>query len=77
MSSRMRDAIRRLNQLSSQNSTEHGIEVREMILAVLGEDVDDEFEELVRHALTSSPVMSTEQIARGILNLTRWREDQA
>ena len=76
MSSRMRDAIRRLNQLSSQNSTEHGIEVREMIQAVLGEDVDDEFEELVRHALTSSPVMSTEQIARGILNLSKWRKDQ-
>ena len=72
----MRDAIRRLNQLSSQNSTEQGIEVREMILAVIGEDVDDEFEELVRHALTSSPVMSTVQIARGILNLTKWREDQ-
>ena len=46
------------------------------VQAVLGEDIDDELEELVRHALTSSPVMTTEQIATGILNLSKWREDQ-
>ena len=76
MSSEIRDAVRRLNQLSSQSSDEPGIPVQEMIQAVLGEDIDDELEELVRHALTSSPVMTTEQIATGILNLSKWREDQ-
>ena len=76
MSSEIRDAVRRLNQLSSQSSDEPGIPVQEMIQAVLGEDIDDELEELVRHALTSSPVMTTEQIAIGILNLSKWREDQ-
>ena len=76
MSSEIRDAVRRLNRLSSQSSDEPGIPVQEMIQAVLGEDIDDELEELVRHALTSSPVMTTEQIATGILNLSKWREDQ-
>ena len=76
MSSEIRDAVRRLNQLSSQSSDEPGIPVQEMIQAVLGEDIDDDLEELVRHALTSSPVMTTEQIATGILNLSKWREDQ-
>ncbi len=76
LSDRIREAVSRLSALSDDDLEEPGIEVEAMIHAVLGEDPDDEFEELVRHALTSTPVMSLEQIARGIINLHRWREGQ-
>lgn len=76
LSDSIREAVSRLSALSDEGSEEPGIEVEAMIHAVIGEDPDDEFEELVRHALTSSPVMSLEQIARGIINLHQWREEQ-
>ena len=72
----IREAVSRLSALSGRDSEDPGIEIDAMIHAVLREDPDDEFEELVRHALTSSPVMSLEQIAQGIINLHRWREEQ-
>jgi transcriptional regulator with XRE-family HTH domain len=76
LSDRIREAVSRLSALPKGDSEDPGIAIDAMIHAVLREDPDDEFEELVRHALTSSPVMSLEQIAQGIINLHRWREEQ-
>jgi hypothetical protein len=54
------------------------VDIREIVLAVLGPDLDDELVELVLSAVQSLEVpISNDHLIRGINNLRLWREDNS
>tara|TARA_B100001250_G_scaffold6188_1_gene5209 strand:+ start:7799 stop:8029 length:231 start_codon:yes stop_codon:yes gene_type:complete len=54
------------------------VDIREIVLAVLGPDLDDEMVGLVLLAIQSLEVpISNDQLIRGINNLRLWREDNS
>ena len=54
------------------------VDIREIVLAVLGLDLDDELVELVLSAVQSLEVpISNDHLIRGINNLRLWREDNS
>ncbi len=64
--------LERLRKLAGESQS--GMDIPDIIEAVLGIGTDDDLEALVRIALESSPdTMSLEEIANGILGIQSWR----
>tara|TARA_B100000214_G_C23781150_1_gene541430 strand:- start:102 stop:338 length:237 start_codon:yes stop_codon:yes gene_type:complete len=78
MSSRLREAVQRLERLAENTDGEGGLAITSMIEAVVGPGYDTELLTLVEMALKNSGEgMSLDQIANGILALEDWRISQA
>ena len=78
MSSRLREAVQRLERLAENTDEEGGLAITSMIEAVVGPGYDTELLTLVEMALKNSGEgMSLDQIANGILALEDWRISQA
>ena len=78
MSSRLREAVQRLERLAENTEGEGGLAITSMIEAVVGPGYDTELLTLVEMALKNSGEgMSLDQIANGILALEDWRISQA
>ena len=78
MSSRLREAVQRLERLAEDSDGENGLAITAMIEAVVGPGYDTELLTLVEMALKNSGEgMSLDQIANGILALEDWRISQA
>ena len=78
MSSRLREAVQRLERLAENTDGEGGLAITSMIEAVVGPGYDTELLTLVEMALKNSGEgMSLNQIANGILALEDWRISQA
>ena len=78
MSSRLREAVQRLERLAENTDGEGGLAITSMIEAVVGPGYDTELLTLVEMALNNSGEgMSLDQIANGILALEDWRISQA
>lgn len=76
MSHEKDQALERLRRLAGESQS--GMDIPDIIEAVLGPGTDDDLEALVRAALESSPgAMSLEEIAKGILGIRSWREGNA
>ena len=78
MSSRLREAVQRLERLAEDSDEDNGLAITAMIEAVVGPGYDTELLTLVEMALKNSGEgMSLNQIANGILALEDWRISQA
>tara|TARA_B100002052_G_scaffold297960_1_gene330017 strand:+ start:1288 stop:1524 length:237 start_codon:yes stop_codon:yes gene_type:complete len=78
MSSRLREAVQRLERLAEDSDGNDGLAITAMIEAVVGPGYDTELLTLVEMALKNSGEgMSLDQIANGILALEDWRISQA
>lgn len=78
MSSRLREAVQRLERLAENTDGEGSLAITSMIEAVVGPGYDTELLSLVEMALKNSGEgMSLVQIANGILALEDWRISQA
>ena len=78
MSSRLREAVQRLERLAENTDGEGGLAITSMIEAVVGPGYDTELLTLVEMALKNSGEgMSLDEIANGILALEDWRISQA
>ena len=76
MSHEKDQALERLRKLAGESQS--GMDIPDVIEAVLGPGTDDDLETLVRIALESSPeAMPLWEIANGILGLQSWREGNA
>ena len=76
MSHEKDQALERLRKLAGESQS--GMDIPDVIEAVLGPDTDEDLETLVRIALESSPeAMSLWEIANGILGIQSWREGNA
>ena len=78
MSSRLREAVQRLQRLAEDSDGNDGLAITAMIEAVVGPGYDTELLTLVEMALKNSGEgMSLDKIANGILALEDWRISQA
>ena len=78
MSSRLREAVQRLERLAEDSDGDDGLAITSMIEAVVGPGYDTELLTLVEMALKNSGEgMSLDKIANGILALEDWRISQA
>ena len=78
MSSKLREAVQRLERLAEDSDGGNGLAITAMIEAVVGPGYDTELLTLVEMALKNSGEgMSLDQIANGILALEDWRISQA
>jgi len=78
MSSRLREAVQRLERLAEDSDGDNGLAITAMIEAVVGPGYDTELLTLVEMALKNSGEgMSLDKIANGILALEDWRISQA
>ena len=78
MSSRLREAVQRLERLAEDSDGNDGLAITAMIEAVVGPGYDTELLTLVEMALKNSGEgMTLDQIANGILALEDWRISQA
>ena len=78
MSSRLREAVQRLERLAEDSDGNDGLAITAMIEAVVGPGYDTELLTLVEMALKNSGEgMSLDEIANGILALEDWRISQA
>ena len=78
MSSRLREAVQRLQRLAEDSDRDDGLAITSMIEAVVGPGYDTELLTLVEMALKNSGEgMSLDKIANGILALEDWRISQA
>ena len=78
MSSRLREAVQRLERLAEDSDGNDGLAITAMIEAVVGPGYDTELLTLVEMALKNSGEgMSLDKIANGILALEDWRISQA
>ena len=78
MSSRLREAVQRLQRLAEDLDGDDGLAITSMIEAVVGPGYDGELLTLVEMALRNSGGgMSLDEIANGILALEDWRISQA
>ena len=78
MSSRLREAVQRLQRLAEDSDRDDGLAITSMIEAVVGPGYDTELLTLVEMALKNSGEgMSLDEIANGILALEDWRISQA
>tara|TARA_B100000579_G_scaffold397480_1_gene377079 strand:- start:4541 stop:4777 length:237 start_codon:yes stop_codon:yes gene_type:complete len=78
MSSKLREAVQRLERLAEDSDGGNGLAITAMIEAVVGPGYDTELLTLVEMALKNSGEgMSLDKIANGILALEDWRISQA
>ena len=76
MTDRLEQALDRLREIASKAESEgRGMEISEIVEAVVGLDSDEELEDLASIAMESSDGgMSLEDMAKGVMKLLDWRK---
>ncbi len=76
MSDRLEQALDRLREVASKAESEgRGMEISEIVEAVVGLDSDEELESLASIAMESSDGgLSLEDMANGVMKLLDWRK---
>jgi len=70
-------ALERLESLfETSKSNNEGTDIPDIVKAILGDEVDEEFIELVLMAIEDSGKVSTTEILDGIVKLHEWRLSQ-
>ena len=70
-------ALERLEELfETSKSNNEGTDIPDIIKAVLGDDVDEEFIDLVMMAMEDSGRVTTAEVLDGIVKLHEWRLSQ-
>ncbi len=70
-------ALERLEELFEiSKSNNEGTDIPDIIKAVLGDDVDEEFIDLVMMAMEDSGSVTTAEVPDGIVKLHEWRLSQ-
>ena len=70
-------ALERLETLFEESKINNeGTDIPDIVKAVLGEDVDEEFIDLVMMAMEDSQKVTTAEIIDGIMKLHEWRLSQ-
>ena len=71
-------ALERLEKLfETSKSNNQGTDIPEIVKAVLGDDADEEFIDLVMMAMEDSGRVTTAEVLDGIMKLHEWRLSQA
>ena len=79
MTDRLEQAMNRLQRLAEKSEREgSGMEIPDIVEAIVGPEYDEELEELVSLAMESSEkAMDLEDMARGVMALYDWRNKNA
>ncbi|HIG33657.1 MAG TPA: hypothetical protein EYQ11_02080 [Candidatus Poseidoniales archaeon] len=79
MTDRLEQAITRLQRLAEKAESDGtGMDIPDIMQAIVGPDYDDELEKLVSMAMESSEkAMDLEDMARGVMALFDWRNKNA
>jgi hypothetical protein len=75
----LEQAITRLQRLAEKAESDGtGMDIPDIVRAIVGPDYDDELEKLVSMAMESSEkAMNLEEMARGVMALHGWRNENA
>ena len=79
MTDRMEQAMNRLQRLAEKTEREgSGMDIPDIVEAIVGPEYDEELEELVSLAMEASEkAMDLESMARGVMSLYDWRNKNA
>ncbi len=79
MADKLEQAISRLQKLADRAQREgNGMDIPDIVEAIVGSDYDEELENLVSLAMESSEKgMGIEEMARGVISLHEWRTSNA